>query len=114
MAPRGRPRRAESDADILGAAAELLRTQRYGAITLDEIARRAGVAKTTIYRRWPSKAALVADVLRGETDLLHGDLRRVLASLIGEAQENDDTRTIVRELLGDTYDAAALVTLLLE
>ena len=70
MAARGRPRRTESDAEILAAARELLRTRRYAAISLDEIARAANVAKTTIYRRWPSKAALVADVIRGDLVML--------------------------------------------
>ena len=119
--PRGRPRRAESDTEILDAARELLRDTRYGAITLDGIAGRAGVAKTTIYRRWPSKAALVADVVRREANgldaLLHGELARVVASLIGEAQENEETRGIVRELFApyrDSLDAGALVSLLLD
>jgi AcrR family transcriptional regulator len=118
--PRGRPRRAESDTAILDAARGLLRETRYGAITLDEIGRRAGVAKTTIYRRWPSKAALVADVVRREANnvdaLLHGELAHVVASLIGEAQENDETRAIVRELFSpyrETLDAQALIALLL-
>ena len=119
--PRGRPRRAESDVEILDAARALLRETRYGALTLDEIGRRAGVAKTTIYRRWPSKAALVADVVRADAHdlhaLLHGELARVVASLIGEAQENDETRAIVRELFApyrDQLDARALTTLLLD
>ena len=98
-----------------------MREERYGAITLDAIGGRAGVAKTTIYRRWPSKAALVADVVRREANdlhaLLHGDLARVVASLIGEAQENEDTRAIVRELFAEhrqSLDANALVSLLLD
>jgi AcrR family transcriptional regulator len=32
----------------------------YAALRLDELARRAGVAKTTVLRRWPSKAAVAA------------------------------------------------------
>jgi AcrR family transcriptional regulator len=108
-----RPRNPESEANILEAARLLLRERRYSEITLNDIAARAGVAKTTIYRRWPSKAALAADVVREEADLLRGRWRRVVASLIGEAQENDETRAIVRELLGDDVDGAALVELLL-
>ncbi|HET7434574.1 MAG TPA: helix-turn-helix domain-containing protein [Thermoanaerobaculia bacterium] len=111
MPARGRPRRTESDAEILDAARELLRTRRYGAITLDEIGRAAGVAKTTIYRRWSSKAALVAEVVKRElhaaADLTRGDLAPIIASLIGEAQENDETRAIVRELIAPYRDAIA-------
>jgi len=38
----------------------MLAESGYAALRLDELARRAGVAKTTVLRRWPSKAAVVA------------------------------------------------------
>ena len=57
---RGRPRREGTDEDILAVTQEMLRGGGYGALTVDEVAERAGVAKTTLYRRWPSKSALVA------------------------------------------------------
>jgi AcrR family transcriptional regulator len=57
---RGRPRREGADEEILAVARELLRERGYGAFTVDTIAERTGIAKTTIYRRWPSKGALVA------------------------------------------------------
>lgn len=60
---RGRPRREGADDQILAVALEMLREHGYGALTLDAVAERAGVAKTTIYRRWPSKSALVAAAL---------------------------------------------------
>lgn len=111
---RGRPRRVESDSGILEGARDLLRERRYAELTLDEIGRQAGVAKTTIYRRWPSKAALVAELLRTEIAPPEGDVAEVaggiarflrsesgelLAGLIGEAQANRDTALIVRSLL---------------
>jgi len=58
--PRGRPRRAGADEEILGVALEMLREKGYRALNVDEVAERAGVAKTTVYRRWPTKAALVS------------------------------------------------------
>jgi AcrR family transcriptional regulator len=66
-AKRGRPRRADADATILGAALELLAESGVAGLSMDVLAHRAGVGKATIYRRWPSKEALVLDVLRVAT-----------------------------------------------
>ena len=113
---RGRPRRAEADAEILDAALVLLRAGGYRELSLDEVARRAGTAKSSIYRRWPSKAALAAEIVRSEMpppleiaeldaamqafeELLGGALGGVVASLIGEAQENAETRAIIVALV---------------
>jgi AcrR family transcriptional regulator len=60
MSPRGRPRRAGADEEILAVALELLREKGYRELNVDEVAERTGVAKTTVYRRWPTKGALVA------------------------------------------------------
>ncbi len=113
---RGRPRRAEADAEILDAALVMLRASGYRDLSLDEVARRAGTAKSSIYRRWPSKAALVAEIVRRESPpqhdasdggaavrafeiLMDGALGGAVASLIGEAQESGETRAIVLDLL---------------
>ena len=64
VATRGRPRRADADAVILGAALELLADAGVAGLSMDVLAQRAGVGKATIYRRWCSKEALVLDVLR--------------------------------------------------
>jgi AcrR family transcriptional regulator len=114
---RGRPRRAEADAEILDAALGMLRAGGYRELSLDEVARRAGTAKSSIYRRWASKAALAAETVRREVPapegdvvvafeaLMNGPLGGIIASLIGEAQESADTRSIVRDLLAP-YRAA--------
>jgi AcrR family transcriptional regulator len=60
---RGRPRRAGADEEILSVALAMLREKGYHDLTVDAVAETAGVAKTTIYRRWPSKGALVAAAL---------------------------------------------------
>lgn len=60
---RGRPRREGADDEILAVTREMLRETGYNAVTLDAVAEHAGVAKTTLYRRWPSKSALVAAAL---------------------------------------------------
>jgi len=108
---RGRPRRAEADAEILEAALAMLRSGGYRELSLDEVARRARTAKSSIYRRWPSKAALAAEIVRREVPVPESDLARafdallngpmggVVASLIGEAQESAETRAIVLDLL---------------
>lgn len=89
----------------------MLRVGGYRALSLDEVARRAGTAKSSIYRRWPSKAALAAAIVRREVPasegdavvafetLMNGAMGGVVASLIGEAQESAETRSIVLDLL---------------
>src|ERR1700716_2051073 len=59
--PRGRPRDQHADAKILKAAMRLLEQHGFRAVTLESIAEEAGVARTTVYRRWPNKAAVVMD-----------------------------------------------------
>ena len=60
----GRPRRAATRKAIVDAALSLVAERGFQAATMDAIADRAGVSKNTIYRRWPSKEALIADALR--------------------------------------------------
>jgi AcrR family transcriptional regulator len=58
---RGRPRKAETDQAILAAACELLLAGGYSRLSMEAVAARSGITKPTLYRRWPSKAALVTD-----------------------------------------------------
>ncbi len=86
---RGRPRSADADVAILEAALELAGEVGVRALSMDEVASRAGVSKATIYRRWSSKEALVIDALRSaiapadavDTGTLGGDLRQYLHEL---------------------------------
>lgn len=48
---------------VLEATVEELAAKGYGATSIEDIAERAGVAKTTIYRRWPTKPGLVLAAL---------------------------------------------------
>ncbi len=57
------PRVERSRRRVLSAALEELSTRGYGGFTIESVAKRAGVAKTTIYRHWPHRHALVADVM---------------------------------------------------
>jgi AcrR family transcriptional regulator len=72
MPPRrdgpGRPRDPAADAAILRAAAELLVERAVDRISIESIARRAGVAKVTVYRRWSSKEDLLAHAIEAVRD----------------------------------------------
>jgi AcrR family transcriptional regulator len=61
----GRARNPEFDGAITSATTALLDEQGYAGLTIEAIARRAGVARATVYRRWPNLDALLAHVLRG-------------------------------------------------
>ncbi|MGM9473301.1 TetR/AcrR family transcriptional regulator [Pseudarthrobacter sp. YS3] len=56
-------RRARSEQSILDATRELLGEAGFGSLTVEGVAARAGVAKTTIYRRYRSKTDLALAVL---------------------------------------------------
>ncbi len=59
----GRPRSIQSHQAMLQATLELLAEVGFDTMSIDAIAARAGVGKTTIYRRYTSKAELVADAI---------------------------------------------------
>ena len=61
---RGRPRDPAADQAILEAARYLLARKGFTGTSMDEIARRAGVGKDTLYRRWKSKDDLVLHLLK--------------------------------------------------
>ena len=54
-------RAVRSRAAVLSATVELLSERGYGGTSVDEISRRSGVAKTTIYRHWPTRTDLLRD-----------------------------------------------------
>ena len=62
----GRPRDPEATASILRVALELGEESGFDGLTVEGIAARAGVAKTTIYRRWPNAWAIVMDAFLAE------------------------------------------------
>ncbi|APY86298.1 TetR family transcriptional regulator [Streptomyces alfalfae] len=61
--PGGRPRSAAADAAILEATRQVLVEIGWSKLTLGAVATRAGVAKTTLYRRWAGKSELVVDAV---------------------------------------------------
>ena len=60
----GRPRDPEADRAILEATIEILGEEGYEGLSIEGVAARAGVGKTTIYRRWTSKAELVVAAIQ--------------------------------------------------
>src|SRR5260370_4291995 len=121
-AHRGRPRSQEADRAILTATVELLAERGVAAMSIEEVAARAGVGKTTIYRRWPSKGLLALDAFVAsfreeqplpDTGTLRGDLLAalhawvravtqtpmgpMLTGLIAEAQHDAELRGAWRD-----------------
>ena len=83
----GRVRRSRDR--VLATTFELLSESGVGGFTVDEVARRSGVAKTTIYRHWPSREALVIDACSRisdeqevpDTGSLEGDVTTILTNI---------------------------------
>jgi AcrR family transcriptional regulator len=72
---------------VLDATVEELSVKGYGALSIEDVAERAGVAKTTIYRRWPAKADLALAALKRFADEVvisvdTGTLRSDLISML--------------------------------
>lgn len=65
---RGRPRSEESEEAILAATIQLLTEKPLRDISMEEIARKAGVGKATIYKWWPSKAYVALDAFLRKTN----------------------------------------------
>ncbi|XVV12578.1 TetR/AcrR family transcriptional regulator [Actinoplanes sp. CA-131856] len=61
--PIGKPRDSERDHRILEAVLDLLSEQGPGAISMEAVAAHAGVAKSTVYRRWGNMSDLLADAV---------------------------------------------------
>jgi AcrR family transcriptional regulator len=76
---------------VLTSAFDLLGESGVSGFTIDEVARRSGVAKTTIYRQWPSREALVLEAASRisaavdvpDTGSVHGDVTVILNNLGG-------------------------------
>jgi AcrR family transcriptional regulator len=82
----GRPRDERIDSEVVAAVLRTLTTHGYRAVTIDGIARKVGRARTSLYRRWPSKRHLVAYAVlseMGDPPASHsGELRRDLEAAV--------------------------------
>jgi AcrR family transcriptional regulator len=119
-APPGRPRDLETTASILRAALDLGEERGFDSLSVEGVAARAGVAKTTIYRRWPNVWAIGMDAFLAEVTRLapiqaratareslaasmrllarayRGRPGKLLRQLLGRAQVEPDLREAVR------------------
>jgi AcrR family transcriptional regulator len=109
-------RSAEARLAVLEAADDLLAERGFAGVTVEGIAARAGVAKQTIYRWWPSKTdilfeALAVDAAEFFTSPDHGelgqDLRDRLAQLATFLSETD-SGAVVRALVGQAQHDPAV------
>jgi len=100
--PPGRPRRPQVDQAILAATLHDLTTAGYEAMSIEGVAARAGVGKTTIYRRWKSKEALVLAAIQGlqaEAPIIDtGDLRADLLAMVSTALALGRSSPLVQKL----------------
>lgn len=65
----GRPRLPDTDRAIVKAVADLLTEQGVRGTTINAVAERAGVARGTVYRRWPNRSAMIASAIRASRTL---------------------------------------------
>lgn len=118
----GRRRNEATHHAILDTALRLLAESDGAAVTIDAIAKAAGVGKQTVYRWWPSKGALLLDALTEraaievpspDTGSVREDLRIVIeATFLGARRESTGPalRSLVREAAHDPHLAELLRT----
>lgn len=121
---------------ITEAVLDELAEQGFARLSMEAVARRAGVGKSALYRRWPSKQemalAVVADFSIGQaqapdTGSLRGDIRqlldglmgwlahprfsRILPDLVAEMARNPELNSVVDQMIGQPRRAQAHVVL---
>ncbi|GGW83314.1 TetR/AcrR family transcriptional regulator [Streptomyces lomondensis] len=116
--PGGRTARVRQA--VLRAAEDALTEQGFTGLDLADIARRAAVGKTTVYRRWGTVTGLVADLLqdmaeqsapRTETGSLLGDLTanaRLVQRTLTDPRQGALFKALIAAATGDAKTAAAL------
>lgn len=109
---RGRPRREGADEEILRATRDLLDQDGYAAFNVDLVAERTGIAKTTIYRRWPTKGALIAAAIATQPSATEPDaIVAEAASLLEFLDHLDaDAIEIIRAVIAPRRERLLLAT----
>lgn len=110
VSPRGRPGRKldhARNAVILDATLAVLAEQGYDRMTIDAVASRAGMARATVYRRWPTKADLILEAVgamsRADVDVEHlpdtGTLRGDMTAMI-RTFDDDQQQVRIQAMAG--------------
>ncbi len=119
---------------VMATTYELLSEEGLGGVTVDAVARRSGVAKTTIYRHWPSREALLLDACaqmgphfdvpdagsfpkdlralaqRVVEQLLSGSYAAILLSLMDAAERNPDLAALLAAAQTKLVEAVRTIT----
>ncbi|MGF1493921.1 MAG: TetR/AcrR family transcriptional regulator [Microcoleaceae cyanobacterium] len=117
----GRPRSETSRAAVLDSTWSLLKTTTLKDLSIEAIAREAGVGKTTIYRWWPSKIAVAVDAFLAQVEtvlpfpktetvaeaitkqmqqliqIFRGEVGQIVAQIIAEGQSDPEALQSFRE-----------------
>ncbi|MDA3625838.1 TetR/AcrR family transcriptional regulator [Saccharopolyspora oryzae] len=96
---RGRPRNPEADRAILRAALDLFVEGGVEGTSIEQIAKRAGVGKLTVYRRWDSKEAVLAAAIESARDEIPETAPTDVADV--------PVATLIRQLLPGLAEAIA-------
>ena len=110
--PLGRPRSGSVDRALTEAIFKEFTTHGFHAMSMESIAARAGVSKVSLYRRWSSKLAVTAEVLRSLSKITpledHGslaaDIHALLTEYIGSSTAKSAAKIFMRtmgEISGD-------------
>jgi AcrR family transcriptional regulator len=115
----GRPRSPVVDQAILRAALELFIEHGVAGASIEKIAKRAGVGKTSIYRRWSSRETLLAQAIEAfrnatgyTADLLDRTPPRDFVKLLIDACEiiaRPEIRKLMARLIGSVPDSPMLI-----
>ena len=130
----GRPRSGEADAAIAAAAVELFAERGFEGVSIEAVAARAGVARSTVYRRYSGKAELLASAMRllaqeisdvpdtgSLVDDLHAvvtrldrvilcsDLGRAIPATLVAAERHDEFARLHREFVLDKRELSLAV-----
>ncbi len=111
----GRPRDGRVTGAVLGAVIELVTEQGIAAITMEPVAARAGVSKPAIYRRWPTKQALIiaaAEMRIGELSVadlgdVRAELREVLTARLAAYRQSGTDRLMAELIAAAAEDGGA-------